>query len=80
MIPLAHPDRNPQLPLTEWLDVDRQTAKCTPVAACVFEQRLVLGDPDVATLAPAPAIAGAAGLGQLMPGTARDLGASPSRR
>ena len=45
-----------KFPAREWLEIERQPAKRFPVAACIFEQRLVLGDPDMSALACEPAI------------------------
>lgn len=53
---LAHSDRNTELPLSERLHVDRQTAERRPVAARIFEQRLVFRYPDVTALAAHPAV------------------------
>ena len=53
---VAHPDRGAELPRDERLDVDRQAAERRPVAARIFEQGLVLGDPDVAAFAAHPSV------------------------
>jgi hypothetical protein len=53
--------------LTERLDVDRQAAKRRPVAPRIFEQRLVLRNPDMAAFAAHPAVEN----------DARDLAALP---
>ena len=45
-----------ELPTRERLDIERQAAKRLPVAARIFKQRLVLGDPDMAALACEPPI------------------------
>ena len=45
-----------KFPAREQLEIERQPAKGFPVAACIFEQRLVLGDPDMSALACEPAI------------------------
>ncbi len=47
---------SPELPAREGLDIERQSAKCFPVAACIFQQRLVLGDPDMPTFAREPTV------------------------
>jgi hypothetical protein len=39
------------LPVADRLDIGRDAAERGPVAPRIFEQRLVLGDPDVAPLA-----------------------------
>ena len=52
----GHRYRVAEFPARERLEIERQPAKCFPVAACIFEQRLVLGDPDMATLACEPAV------------------------
>ena len=53
---LAHPDRDTELPLAKRLDVDGKAAERAPVAAGIFEQSFVLGNPDVAPFAPHPPI------------------------
>lgn len=45
-----------EFPARERLEIERQPAKRFPVAARIFEQRLVLRDPDMATLAGEPAV------------------------
>jgi hypothetical protein len=45
-----------EFPARERLEIELQPAKRFPVAACIFEQRLVLGDPDMSALACEPAI------------------------
>ena len=52
----GHRYRVTESPARERLEIERQPAKRFPVAACIFEQRLVLGDPYVATLAGEPAV------------------------
>ena len=52
----AHGDLMAELPLPERLNVDRKTAECRPVAPRVLKQGLVLRNPDMAALAPDPAI------------------------
>ena len=44
------------LPVGKWLDIGRKPSERRPVPACVFEQRLVLRDPDVAAPAREPVI------------------------
>ena len=57
----AHRDGTSKLPLPERLDVDRQTAQRCPVAPCVLEQGFILRNPDMAVLAPHPAVEDHAG-------------------
>ena len=45
-----------EFPARERLEIKRQPAKRFPIAARIFEQRLVLRDPDMATLACEPAV------------------------
>src|SRR3546814_2053396 len=44
---VAHRDGGAQLPGRQRLDVDREAAKRSPVAPGIFEQRLVLRNPDM---------------------------------
>ena len=48
---LAGADGRAELPLVEVLDVEREPAQRSPVAARVLQQRLGLGDPDVVATA-----------------------------
>src|SRR3546814_4145170 len=45
-----------QLPGRQRLDVDREAAKRSPVAPGIFEQRLVLRNPDMAAFPAHPAV------------------------
>ena len=45
-----------ELPAREGLDIERHSAKCFPVAACILQQRLVLGDPDMPTFTREPTV------------------------
>jgi len=53
---LLERDRLIDLPVGEWLDVGGEAAKRSPVASRIFEERLVLGNPDVAPAAGKPAV------------------------
>src|SRR3546814_7259886 len=49
---LAHSDRDTELPLAKGLNVDRKATERAPIAAGIFEQSFVLGNPDVAPFTP----------------------------
>src|SRR3546814_12833670 len=53
---VAHRDGGAQLPGRQRLDVDREAAKRSPVAPGIFEQRLVLRNPDMAAFPAHPAV------------------------
>src|SRR3546814_10879756 len=48
--------RDTELPLAKGLNVDRKATERAPIAAGIFEQSFVLGNPDVAPFTPHPPV------------------------
>src|SRR3546814_12530008 len=53
---LAHSARDTALPFAKGLNVDRQSPERDTIGARIFEQNLVLGNPDVAPFTPPPPV------------------------